>query len=268
MTTTPIEWKRPPVIEVVLGVQFAPLKHFNNGHLGWFWREMKGEYPNATDAAPIQTVVESFGDEPEFGFPGIGIAAARGDSRLRMTSAGDGSRMIQVQNGWLVVNWMKREGQPYPGYAGVLQEFERAFDAFRMFVATEGLGTVTPNLWEVTYIDHVKRGTVWHEYSDVPRALPGLLGNCASPRRQFESLSARWSFRLQPSPARLNVSLQTARSAADPAVELLVMTSTARGPINAAGSKSLAESLNFGQAGVVDTFMAVTSEEARAYWKG
>lgn len=110
MTTTPTEWKRPPVIEVVLGVQFAPLEHFNNGHLGWFWREMKGEYPKATDSAPIQTVVENFGDEPEFGFPGIGFAPARGDSRLRMTSAGDGSRMIQVQNGWLVVNWMKREG--------------------------------------------------------------------------------------------------------------------------------------------------------------
>lgn len=110
MTTTPTEWKRPPVIEVVLGVQFAPLEQFNNGHLGWFWREMKGEYPNATDSAPIQTIIESFGDEPEFGFPGIGFAPARGDSRLRMTSGGDGSRMIQVQNGWLVVNWMKRVG--------------------------------------------------------------------------------------------------------------------------------------------------------------
>lgn len=268
MTTTPTEWKRPPVIEVVLGVQFAPLEQFNNGHLGWFWREMKGEYPNATDSAPIQTVIESFGDEPEFGFPGIGFAPARGDSRLRMTSAGDGSRMIQVQNGWLVVNWMKREGQPYPGYAGVLKEFERAFEAFKKFVTAERLGKVTPNLWEVTYIDHLARGTVWHDYSDVPKALPGLLGGCGSPHGRFEALTARWSFRLQPSPGRLNVSLLTARSTADPPVDLLVMTSTARGPINAAESGSLVESLNFGQAGVVDTFMAVTSDEARAYWKG
>jgi uncharacterized protein (TIGR04255 family) len=229
---------------------------------------MKGEYPNATDSAPIQTVIESFGDEPEFGFPGIGFAPARGDSRLRMTSAGDGSRMIQVQNGWLVVNWMKREGQPYPGYAGVLKEFERAFEAFKKFVTAERLGKVTPNLWEVTYIDHLARGTVWHDYSDVPKALPGLLGGCGSPHGQFEALTARWSFRLQPSPGRLNVSLLTARSTADPPVDLLVMTSTARGPINAAESGSLVESLNFGQAGVVDTFMAVTSDEARAYWKG
>lgn len=268
MTTTQTEWKRPPVIEVVLGVQFAPLVHFNNGHLGWFWREMKRDYPNATDAAPIQTAVESFGDEPEFGFPGIGFAPSRGDSRLRMTPAGDPSRMIQVQNGWLVVNWMKREGQPYPGYAEVLREFERALDAFKTFIAAEKLGTVTPNLWEVTYIDHFPRGTVWQDYTDVPKALPGLLGAVKTPRGQLDALTATWSFRLLPSPGRLNVSLQTARSAADPPIDLLVMTSTARGPISAAKPGSLVDSLNFGKAGVVDTFMAVTSDEAQAYWKG
>jgi hypothetical protein len=66
----------------------------------------------------------------------------------------------------------------------------------------------------------------------------------------------------------LAVSLQTARSTADPTVDLFAMTSTARGPISAEKAGDLVESLNFGQAAVVDTFMAVTSDEARAYWKG
>src|SRR5207247_3706561 len=149
------DWKRPPIIEVVLGIQFAPLPKFNNGHLGWFWREVKADYPNATDAAPIDTVVEGFGDEPEFEFPGIKFGMVRGDSRLRMTSA-DGSRMVQVQNGWLVVNWVKAgDASPYPGYPQVLAEFQRVLGAFGKFVAAESLGEVVPNLWEATYIDHI-----------------------------------------------------------------------------------------------------------------
>ena len=267
MTTPSATWNRPPVIEVVLGVQFAPLEQFNNGHLGWFWRQLRGDYPNANDSAPIPPVIESFGNEPEFGFPGIGFATMRGDSRLRMVST-DGSRMVQLQNGWLVVNWMKRDGQPYPGYSDVLTEFERAFSSLDQFVASEELGSLQPDLWEVTYIDHFPRGTVWAERPDIPRLLPGLLGACDSPRGRFESLTGRWNFQLQPHPGRLSVSLQTARSAADPSLELLVMTSTCRGPISAGSGRSASESLNYGKRAVVDTFMAVTSNEARTYWKG
>ena len=176
--------------------------------------------------------------------------------------------MIQVQNGWLVVNWMKREGQPYPGYAGVIKEFERTFGLFTEFASSEQLEAVIPNVWEVTYIDHIPRGTVWNEYADVPKALPGLLGGSSCRHGRFETLSAKWTFRLEPNPGRLAVALQTARSTADPSVDLLVMTSTARGPISAPNLDSLVESLNFGQTVVVDTFMDVTSEGARAYWKG
>ncbi len=263
-----IDWKRPPVIEVVLGVQFAPLPNFHNGHLGWFWRLLQKNYPHASDSAPIDVVLEGFGNEPEFGFPSIGFAPIRGDARLRMISGGDSSRMVQLQNGWLVVNWMKREGQGYPGYAGVLREFESVFSEFEKFARAEELGDVTPNLWEVTYIDHIPRGTVWQNFSDLPKVLPGLLGNCGSPHGHVDALSARWSFRLQPRPGRLNVSIQTARSLADPPTDMLVMTSTARGPIDVRGVDTVRDSLNFGKTCVVDTFNSVTSSEARAYWKG
>lgn len=99
---------RPPVVEVVVGIQFQPLKQFHNGHLGLFWGEMKGEYPNASDANPVEQVLEAFGDEPEFRIPGLAFEPAGGDARLRMTS-GNGVRMLQVHNGWLLANWIRGE---------------------------------------------------------------------------------------------------------------------------------------------------------------
>lgn len=265
--TTSTDWKRPPVIEVVLGVQFEPIQGFSNGHLGWFWRTVAKDYRTATDANPIQPVIESFGDGPQFGLPQIEFSPHRGDSRLRMLSD-DKSRMLQLQNGWLVANWLKREGLPYPGYQGVLSEFKRALKAFQDFASSEGIGKVVPNLWEVTYIDHIPRGTVWNEVEDIPKVIPGLLGPFKSPHGDSETLSGKWVFRLKPRPARLVVAVQSARTTTDPPQDLLVVTSTARGPVEADRADRLVEYLNFGRSVVVETFEAVTSREARAYWKG
>lgn len=231
---------------------------------------MRSEYPKADDAPPVPLALEIFSDEPEFGTPGIGIGPASGDSRLRLRSS-DGTRMVQVQNGWLLANWMKRGDSAYPGYSGkpnqpgVLEQFTNAYTKFIEFLKSEGLPTISPDVWEVTYIDHIPRGTVWESWADVPRVVPGLLGGCSSPRGNFHSIGGNWGFGLGQSRGRLAISLQTARTVADPPADVLVVRSTARGPII---QGPLVDSLNLGQAVVVDTFMAVVSEDAKAYWKG
>ena len=265
MTVTQTDWKRPPVIEVVLGIQFAPIAGLTNGHLGWFWRSVEATYPRASDSAPIQPVLESFEEEPEFGYHSIGFAQARGDSRLRMASV-DGSRMLQAQNGWLVSNWVKRTEGPYPGYTGVLEQFQDGLGAFVGFLKERGLGELAPNLWEVTYIDHIPRGTVWGDFEDLCKVVPGLLGASRSRYWRFQALGGTWGFQLKERPARLAVTLQTARSTTDPPNDLLVVRSTARGRLDTL--EALSESLNFGRAAVVGTFMDFTSNDAQSYWKG
>lgn len=264
MPPTGPDWKRPPVIEVVLGVQFAQIAGLSNGHLGLFWHNLRSGYPKADDATPVPLTLEIFGEGPDFGVPGIGIGPASGDSRLRLRS-GDGSRMVQIQNGWLLANWMKRPNAAYPGYTGVLEQFSKAHAEFAEFLVAEGLPPISPDVWEVTYIDHIPRGTVWQNWSDIPKVVPGLLGNCSSPRGTFQSFGGNWGFGLGKNNGRLAISLQTARTVADPPADVLVVRSTARGPIIGG---SLDDSLNFGRAAVVDTFMAVVSDDAKTYWKG
>ena len=58
----------------------------------------------------------------------------------------------------------------------------RLITRFSRFVSSRKLGTLRPNLWEVTYIDHIPHGTVWNSLADLPRVFPGLFGSgeCAN----------------------------------------------------------------------------------------
>ena len=261
------DWKRPPVIEVVLGVQFDALPALTNGHLGWFWGDMHEDFPNADDVPPIPPVVEGFGEELPFGFPALGFRHATGDSRLRMTST-DGTKMIQVQNGWLVANWTKKVDSRYPGFTGVKTLFDEAMRRFATFLKERELGVIKPNLWEVTYIDHLPVGTVWNTLADLPSVFPGLFGNGQCGSGMNEAVDCTWAWRLAPNPGRLRLSVQSARTSSEPAQEILLVRSIARGPLGAEIAGSLDDALKFGRQSVVDTFMGLASEKAKQYWQG
>jgi len=261
------DWKRPPIIEVVLGVQFDALPALTNGHLGWFWGEMQGSFPNSDDVPPIPPVVEVFGDEVPFGFPALGFRRATGDSRLRMSSQ-DGTKMIQVQNGWLVANWTKKGETEYPGFTKVKTLFDEAMRRFSSFLTERNLGVIKPNLWEVTYIDHLPAGTVWNTVADLPRVFPGLFskGQCAY--GTLEAVDSTWAWRLAPQPGRLRVSVQSARTGSEPERDILLVRSIARGPLGTDKAASLDEALNFGRSSIVDTFIGLASDESKRYWQG
>lgn len=266
MSTPATEWKRPPIIEVVLGVQFDAIPELSNGHLGWFWREMLSEFPNSDDVPPIERDIGPFGEVP-LGFPALGIRPVTGQARLRMTSA-DGTKMVQVQNGWLVVNWMKKGDSDYPGFTGVKALFDRTRACFDSFLKSQSLGVIRPNLWEVTYIDHVPMGTVWGSLADLPRVFPGLFGNAQSTNGEAETVDATWTFRLAPRSGRLRLSVQSARTVSEPERDILLVRSVARGPLGADNTDNLDDALNFGRSSVVETFVRLASTEAKEYWIG
>lgn len=264
--TTSTDWSRPPVIEVVLGFQFTPVQGLTNGHLGLFWHSIKDQYPHSHDAPPVPFATDSsWGMEPDFLFATFGVQLEKGDSRLRLTSA-DGSRMIQVQNGWILANWVKSESsnQTYPGYLAVRQQLEDAILAFNRFLSENKLPEMNPEIWEVTYIDHIEKGTVWNNWTELPAVLPGLLGSKCPESVRLRAIQGTWSYGLGTLPGRLALSVQTARRIADPKVDLIVVRTTARGPI---GASPLIECLNKGQAIVVETFMSVASDSAKAFWE-
>src|SRR4051794_36994835 len=111
MTHSFPELERPPIVELVLGVQFAPLAQFTSGHLGWFWKKYLDEdWDRATDAAPIVDQFETFDEQRRWRVPGVELRLepASAPPRLQIGNRGR-DRLIQVQPTRFHYNWQKKD---------------------------------------------------------------------------------------------------------------------------------------------------------------
>ncbi|MBC7834690.1 MAG: TIGR04255 family protein [Phycisphaerales bacterium] len=260
-------WHRAPVVEVVFGVQFQPLEGFSNAHLGMYWGMVNTDYPHPEDAVPIGLLDPAeLVTGPTYENPSIMLGQTV-KGRLQMRSQ-DKQFMLQLQNGWLTANWLRAGSHSlYPGSDVMLSRFKAALSKLLVFLEQQKLGSFIGTMWDVTYIDHFPRETVWSAYSDLPGVVPGLLGPACTNEAQFESVHATWGLKLLNIPGRLNVTLTSARQNVD-AVEILQFRSIARGPIADSSENAIVDQLSLGKKALVDTFKAVTSPNARSYWEG
>jgi uncharacterized protein (TIGR04255 family) len=254
----------PPVIETVLGVQFAPLKDFTAAHAGWFWKtNLDSKWEKVAETIALPDEFERFDTAPA-GPSQLRIGPVSFPGRLQISHANDG-RMLQIQPTRFHYNW-NRIGGEYPRYHKVLEEFDRHFAAFCHFVGEARLGEVVPNQWELTYIDSIPRGALWKTPADWSEILPGLFSApvpVASVR--LESFGGEWHFEIPPQRGRLHVTVQSARVGDDP-TPVLLLQSTARGPIGPEGVSSVKEGLELGHQAAVDLFVGITSGKAQAAW--
>ena len=264
------KFKRPPVIETVLGVQFDLLTEFKSAHLGAFWKRLGAEWPNLTDAPALLPQFEKFEEGNRWTIesgPRITIGQDL-NLRVKIRNARD-DRMLQVQNGRFHYNWLGKGGSQYPRYKVVRPEFDRLLDEFKAFLSDEVLGEPKGNQWEVTYVNHIPQGTVWdnaNEWGEVFRCaatLPVTAGDA-----HLTSLGGEWHYDIEPKLGRLHVRIQHGRKRSDRGPDLLIVTLTARGPLHddESGSNALSEGLDLGRDTIVRAFHDLTSEKAHEYW--
>lgn len=265
------DYRRPPVIETVLGVQFDRLAGFKNGHLGSFWKSLgdcsggtaNEDWPTVSDAPLLPTQFERFGEAGSWA-KGVHLRLTQDpSSRLQIKNAA-GDRMIQLQNGRIHFNWLGEAGSQYPRYEDVREGFCWALDRFAGFLTHEKLGEFRPNQWELTYLNHIPKGTVWNTPADwaffrplgpVP-TIDGLV--------QGESFDGEWHFVIPEQRGRLHVQWQHAKKKE----EIVVLTLTARGPPpeSVADLPSIIAGLNLGRNTIVRSFRELMSDAANAYW--
>src|SRR5437899_2810405 len=103
----------PPVVEVVLGVQFAPLVEFASGHHGWFWKGfLARDWVRAVDAPPLPDQFETF-EKRRWGPAALHLKVEPVARPHRLQIANQaGDRLIQVQPTQFLYNWQKK-GQAY-----------------------------------------------------------------------------------------------------------------------------------------------------------
>ncbi len=215
-----------------------------------------------SDAPPIDAAFERFADDQAWG-PESALRMSNDlASRLQIRSS-SGEFMIQLQNGRLHYNWIKTGQQDYRRYQHVRPQFEQLLHVFRAFLQDQSLGALRPNQWEVTYVNHIPRGSVWQTPSDWHLVLPGLLGDPSEvTHARIESTSGSWNYEIPERMGRLHVNLRHARTEAGE--EVLRLTLTARGPL--ANGAALVESLDLGRRTIVLAFDRITSEQSHVAW--
>lgn len=160
-------YRTPPVVETILGMQFERLGGMSNAYLGAFWKSLNtNQWSQVADAPLLQSQFERFTKSASWG-KGIAFQLSQDHStRLQITNSGN-DRMIQVQNTRLHLNWLGRGGEDYPRYDAVRADFHEIAASFISFVDQhENIGSLKPNQWEVTYINHIPQGTVWNTPND------------------------------------------------------------------------------------------------------
>lgn len=147
------KYKKPPVVETVIGVQFPELRGFHSGHFGLYWREIQDRYPRCEEKDRLGPAAEPFPRKAVSG-PALQVGPARVPNRMWYVAT-SGSELIQVQPDRYLFNWRERPGEGYSSYEQNSQTFLQEFDGFRRFCEESGLELPTPNLCDVTYINHI-----------------------------------------------------------------------------------------------------------------
>ena len=257
-------FRKPPVIEVAIAAQFRPLESLTSPLMGLLWERYRDSFPNLEVHPTLEPRFERSGPALP---PKFRIEIEEIPTHRVWFVTDDRSLLIQIQRDRFVFNWRKIPGQDYPRYERVRKAFEEHYDAFQEFLATEGLGHLRLNQWEITYINHIELTNGRHgDLSAVAPLLIGRMNNTFLPDPEDIMLQARYRIPHEeaPSLSRLHITAMPAlTNVADTAA--FNLTLTARG--NLRQGDSLLEQLGVGRAWIVWGFTEVTSPMMHQLWE-
>lgn len=257
-------YERPPVIEVVCGVQFEPLEILMT-HLGLLWQQFP-DYPSVTEVAPLIPVIEKFGEEQAL--------------RLRMTDVPpmartwfvhrDETGIVQVQKDRFLHNWKKvRESDDYPRFTTVIGLFRDRLATFEGFLRSVDLGDLRPTQYELTYVNHIPQGQGWETMADFGALVPGLATSRSKTGflPDMESCNLRAAYLLPERHGRLHATIRTATAVEDKK-PVVVLELTARGFPGTADRDGMWRWFDLAHEWIVRGFSDLTSPEVqKAQWR-
>jgi uncharacterized protein (TIGR04255 family) len=246
------DYERPPVIEVVYGVRFTPLKDWALPHIGAFWQRVAEEFPRCEHAPPI--------GDPLVIDPAVGAPLPR----VWLINVSD-DRLIQLQPGRFLFNWRHREDVgSYPHYPDLSKEFFTLFRQFREFAAEHKLEDIEVVDFELTYINHIPEQEGWGFPEQLGRVIGQLEWHDSRyrflPRPSAINWQARFPFKEHQ--GELVVKLKPVRRTKDDK-PLLVLEMSTRGQPAEAAIDDVAHWFSHAHEWIVRGFEDLTSDEAQ-----
>jgi len=274
------DFERPPVAEVVLSIQFAPLDKMRNFHIGLLWEKFRSQYPDVSEHGTINPAFEAFGAQQLQGSPpALRIEQFLTPPMPRYWFEKVGlPDLLQLQQDRIIHNWRKQEtNTTYPRYEAIRARFENEVNTFVSFLKDYGLGDLKPNQCEVTYTNIIGLPDSNEIHNRLEQVTPLWAGKLSHENSSKESTvfaeieNTTIQFRMKLSEAdkpvgRLHVLFQPGVLPADPPKEAVRLDITARGRPKQETMQAAFEFLDLGRRAVVKVFAAVTTPDLHAQW--
>ncbi len=255
-------YKNPPVVEVVLGVQFAELQGFLSVHYGSFWNCVRSDYPEVEDRPPLPSMFEEK-PSPEPSVEFLDLPPLRRVFLIHSSK----NYLLQVQPTRFLHNWRKvKPTDDYPRFAAAEERFLANWGIFHRFLEENKFGHPKANQYELSYINQIfsdEKGfpQAIHEYSYLfnwPDQRPNLfLPNPAS-------LAMDVKFQLPEKHGMLHVNVKHGRRLPDKK-EVLILELTARGPAQSDAS-DMRSWFSIAHTWIVRGFSDLTTTIAHERW--
>lgn len=259
----------PPVVETILGVEFAPLKNWKIAHFGLFWEAIKSDFPETEDQMPLISQIERFEKSAQPTPLKLNLQLlAQPNVRCWFVDPVR-SVLLQLQNGRFLQNWRKVSGaEHYPHYEGTRAGFDRNWKRFLQFLGEMGLAAPVVHQCEVSYLNHLDIGKGWGslgELENVSPVLANLKGDESLPVPEAFLLNVRYL--LPDQRGRLHVQLQPGVRDSD-GKEILAFSLTARGAPYSSSVGDILRWFDFGREWIHRAFESFTTQSMRRLWGG
>jgi len=266
------EYDHPPVVEVALSIQFAPLVRLRNIHAGLIWNELKSEFPQYQEHPALPPVFEVFGPNPKMtGLgPQIEFLTSAPVNRYWFLKE-NGAELIQIQQDRILYNWRKQADQDvYPRYEAVRANFLATLEKLLAVFAVNDLGTVQPNQCEITYINYITLPDGADARATPDRILAPFSGNTTDgflPGLEDLQMQLRFPIKQdEKNVGRLYVQVSPALRTVDQKAGVQI-TLTARGKPRAETIDAAFELLDLGREYIVRGFTSITTPEMHKHWR-
>lgn len=266
------DFENPPVIEVVLGVQFSPLLKLGTPQTGLVWEHFRTRFPKTQDQTPLDPLFEDFDVRPPR-YPAFRVELVNNLPAPRCWFLNEaGTELIQLQRDRFLHNWRKVTGaDEYPRYEKIKGSFEKELQSVAGLLENSEIGVIEPNQWEVTYVNHIPIGELLETFGGLEKLLtvwePNYSDSFLSQAEQAQVL-VRYVIKnnLGNPIGRLHVTAQPAYRTGDDK-PIVVLTLTARGRPKESTLESALQGLDIGHEWVVRGFTSITTPQAHIAWR-
>lgn len=259
------DFSRPPLDEVVFGVQFAPLSGFYDPHVGLLWRRIRSNFPTLEIQPRLESPIDDLAPNAQLTPPLI-VMPLSGQGRSWLISQ-DEEFVLQVQNNRFMLNWRRRDSA-YPHFEDLEERFWEYYGGFRELLTDENLPAPEVQQVELSYINWITDMSAHEVFRPAQSASLTTLGLGPFPEEQHfigrylarsETGDPFGRLYVQCQPA---VRIQPARS--DTGLQFtLTFRAPGKEPLR---DKRLKELLAFGRVSIVRSFFDLTTDDAHQRW--